>query len=96
MGILCVGAASTLLCGEDRDSVLGLSDCDESVEVGSALDFFDAAGGVFPVDSDEVVRELIEKETDHLPRAGYAEKLEQGGLESAWRKYAMDWICKVR
>ncbi|GJN10993.1 hypothetical protein PR202_ga29150 [Eleusine coracana subsp. coracana] len=97
MGILCVGASSTLLCGEDRNSVLGLGDCDESdsVEVGSALDFFDAAGDVFPVDTDEIVRELIEKETDHLPQAGYAERLGHGGLESSWRKDAMDWICKV-
>ncbi|XP_062186491.1 cyclin-D2-2-like [Phragmites australis] len=98
MGILCFGASSTLLCGEDRNSVLGLGGCDggeELVEVGSGLDHSDAAGAVFPVDTDEAVRALVEKETDHLPQEGYAERLEHGGLESSWRKDAMDWICKV-
>ncbi|KAL6855913.1 hypothetical protein ACP4OV_018715 [Aristida adscensionis] len=96
MGVICFGASSALLCGEDRDSVLGLGDGgDELVEVGSGLGFPDAAGAVFPVDSDEVVRALVEKEADHLPKEGYAERLEQGGLESSWRKDAMDWICKV-
>ncbi|TVU37840.1 hypothetical protein EJB05_11181, partial [Eragrostis curvula] len=81
---------STLLCGEDRNSVLGLGGCNELAEVESGLDFFDAAGALFPVDTDEVVRELMEKEMDHLPQAGYAERLEQGGLEPLGGKTA--WI----
>ncbi|CAL5085672.1 unnamed protein product [Urochloa decumbens] len=98
MGIICFGASSALLCAEDRNSVLGLGGCDsgdELVEVGSGLDFFDAAGAVFPVDTDEYVRALLEKETDHLPLEGYAERLEHAGLESSWRRDAMGWICKV-
>ncbi|OEL33308.1 Cyclin-D2-2 [Dichanthelium oligosanthes] len=95
MGVLCFGASSTLLCGEDRNSILDLCGGDELVEVGSGLDFSDAAGAVFPVDTDEAVRALVEKETDHLPLEGYAERLEHGGLESSWRRDAMDWICKV-
>uniref|UniRef100_A0ACD5WQH2 Uncharacterized protein n=1 Tax=Avena sativa TaxID=4498 RepID=A0ACD5WQH2_AVESA len=98
MGILCFGASSTLLCGEDRNSVLGLGGCGgdgEVVEAGSGLDFLDA-GAVFPaVDCDEVVGVLVEKEIDHRPKGGYVERLEQGGFESSWRKDAMDWICKV-
>ncbi|CAN6168853.1 unnamed protein product [Urochloa humidicola] len=98
MGIICFGASSTLLCAEDRNSVLGLGGCDggdELLEVGSGLDFLDAAGAVFPVETDEAVRALLEKETDHLPLEGYAERLEHAGRESSWRRYAMDWICKV-
>jgi len=99
MGILCFGASSALLCGEDRSSILGLGSCDggddELVEEGSGLDFFDDAGAVFPVDTDEAVRALMEKETDHMPLEGYAERLEHAGLESSWRRDAMDWICKV-
>ncbi|XP_062190144.1 cyclin-D2-2-like [Phragmites australis] len=95
MGILGFGASSTLLCGEDRNSVLGLGGCDELAEVGGGLDLSAAAAAVFPVDTDEAVRALVEKETDHLPPPGYAERLEHGGLESSWRKDAMDWICKV-
>ncbi|KAL6656984.1 hypothetical protein ACP70R_004764 [Stipagrostis hirtigluma subsp. patula] len=96
MGIVCFGASSALLCCEDRNSVLGLDgDGDELVEVESGLDFPGAAGAVFPVDTDEAVRALLEKEMDHLPQPGYAERLERGGLESAWRKGAMDWISKV-
>jgi len=100
MGILCFGASSALLCGEDRSSILGLGSCDggddELVEEGSGLDFFDDAGAVFPVDTDEAVRALMEKETDHMPLEGYAERLEHAGLESSWRRDAMDWICKVK
>ncbi|RLN34467.1 cyclin-D2-2-like [Panicum miliaceum] len=99
MGILCFGASSALLCGEDRNSILGLGACDGGddglVEVGSGLDFFDAAGAVFPVDTDEAVQALMEKETDHMPPEGYAERLDHAGLESSWRRDAMDWICKV-
>lgn len=97
MGILCFGASSTLLCGEDRNSVLGLGGCGgdgEVVEAGCGLDFLDA-GAVFPADCDEVVRVLVEKEIDHRPKGGYVERLEQGGFESSRRKDAMDWICKV-
>lgn len=95
MGILSFGASSALLCEEDRNSVLGLGDGgdEELVEVGSGVDFSVAAGAVF--DTDEFMRELVEKETDHLPLEGYAERLEHGGLESTWRREAMDWICKV-
>ncbi|XP_047083085.1 cyclin-D2-2-like [Lolium rigidum] len=95
MGILCFGASSTLLCGEDRNSVLGLGGGDgEVVEAGSGLDFLEA-GALFPVDCDEVVGVLVLKEIDHQPKGGYLERLEQGGFESSCRKDAMDWICKV-
>ncbi|KAL5197722.1 hypothetical protein ABZP36_001234 [Zizania latifolia] len=103
MGIVCFGASSVLLCAEDRNSVFGLGGCgggdgdgDVVGEVGSGgLGFLDAGGAVFPVDSDEFVAVLVEKEMDHLPLRGYVEKLELGGLESSWRKDSIDWICKV-
>ncbi|CAD6341780.1 unnamed protein product [Miscanthus lutarioriparius] len=66
MGIVCLGASSTLLCEEDRSNALGLVGCcDELVEVGSGLDGLDsAAGAVFPVDTvtDEAVSALVAKE----------------------------------
>jgi len=100
MGIVCLGASSTLLCEEDRSNALGLVGCcGELVEVGSSLDGLDsAAGAVFPVDTvtDEAMSALVEKEMDHQPQEGYAERLERGGLESSWRRDAMDWICKVK
>lgn len=99
MGILCFGASSTLLCGEDSNSVLGLGGCGgddgEVAEAGGGLGFLDV-GAVFPVDSDEVMRALVEKEMVHRPKGGYVERLGHGGFESSWRKDAMDWICKVR
>jgi len=98
MGIVCLGASSTLLCEEDRSNALGLVGCcDELLEVGSGLDGLDsAAGAVFHVDTDEAVSALVEKEMDHQPQQGYAERLERGGLASSWRRDAMDWICKVK
>jgi cyclin D1/2/4 len=98
MGIVCVDASSTLLCEEDRSNALGLVGCcDELLEVGSGLDGLDSAdGAVLPVHTDEAVSALVEKEMDHQPQEGYAERLERGGLESSWRRDAMDWICKVK
>ncbi|KQK15205.1 cyclin-D2-2 isoform X1 [Brachypodium distachyon] len=54
-----------------------------------------ATGDLFPVDTDEAVGLLMEKEMDHRPNDGYVKRLEQGGFESSWRKDAIDWICKV-
>ena len=66
MGIVCLGASSTLLCEEDRSNALGLVGCcDELLEVGSGLDGLDsAAGAVFPVDTvtDKAVLVLVAKE----------------------------------
>ena len=66
MGIVCLGASSTLLCEEDRSNALGLVGCcDELVEVGSGLDGLDSAAGVvFPVDTvtDEAMSALVAKE----------------------------------
>ncbi|XP_006657972.1 cyclin-D2-2-like [Oryza brachyantha] len=96
MGVLGFGASNILLCAEDSSSVLGLGGDEAVAEVGCGLGFLDSgAGAVFPVDSDEFVAFLVEKEMDHLPQSGYLEKLELGGLESSWRKDAIDWICKV-
>ncbi|KQK15207.1 cyclin-D2-2 [Brachypodium distachyon] len=97
MGIFFLGASSSLLFAEeDMSSVLGLRDGEVAAAGRGGLDFLDAAAGaVFPVDSDEVVRLLMEKEMDYRPKDGYVERLQQGGFESSWRKDAMDWICKV-
>ena len=48
------------------------------------------------MDTNEAVSAWVEKEMDHQPQEGYAERLERGGLESSWRRDAMDWICKVK
>ncbi|EAZ04741.1 hypothetical protein OsI_26903 [Oryza sativa Indica Group] len=105
MGVLCFGASNILLCAEDSSSVLGLGGFgggggEVAAELGcgggGGFDFFGFGGGaVFPIDSDEFVALLVEKEMDHQPQRGYLEKLELGGLECSWRKDAIDWICKV-
>ncbi|GAV67922.1 Cyclin_N domain-containing protein/Cyclin_C domain-containing protein [Cephalotus follicularis] len=47
-----------------------------------------------PLQSEERVREMVEKERDHLPRDDYLKRLRSGDLDLSVRRQALDWICK--
>ncbi|TVU28612.1 hypothetical protein EJB05_20135, partial [Eragrostis curvula] len=102
-------AASVLLCAEDNAAVLGLDEeGEESSWPAGATPLRDtAAGGVavegfltdFPLQSDDCIEALVEKEEVHMPADGYLQKLHrrQGGLDlAAIRRDAIDWIWKVK
>ncbi|KAL6648029.1 hypothetical protein ACP70R_012253 [Stipagrostis hirtigluma subsp. patula] len=98
MGFLGVSFSSfSLLCEEDSDSILAYDDGErEAQELGRDLDF--SRFGL-PLESDELVASLMEKEEEQLvgiATGGYLERLNNGGLESSWRIAAIDWICKVK
>lgn len=50
----------------------------------------------FPLESEECLDDLLEKETEHLPAADYAERLMNGALDASERKDAVDWIQKAQ
>lgn len=102
-------AASVLLCAEDNAAVLGLDEEGEesSWPAGATPPRDAAAGGVavegyltdFPLQSDDCIEALVEREEAHMPVEGYLQKLHRryGGLDlGAIRKDAIDWIWKVR
>lgn len=49
----------------------------------------------FPMLSQERIKEMVEKEREHLPRYDYLYRLQSGELSMKARKEAIDWISKV-
>ncbi|RLN15705.1 cyclin-D2-2-like [Panicum miliaceum] len=98
MGFLSAGGASPsslLLCEENMDDVFGCSDGEgELPELGAGLDF-----PAFPLESDEVVASLMEKEKErliHVAAGHYLQRLNSGGVVSSWRIASIDWINKAQ
>ena len=48
-----------------------------------------------PLQSDECLTLMVEKECEHWPGAGYLNKLQSGDLDFGARNEAIDWIEKV-
>ncbi|CAH2043351.1 unnamed protein product [Thlaspi arvense] len=50
----------------------------------------------FPSESEEIIREMMEKEKQHLPRDDYIKRLRSGDLDlNVRRREALDWIWKA-
>lgn len=99
---------SSLLCAEDN-SIFDENDYGGSVEVLedawqdpryrrnlSQSENLDVPNGFFPLQSDECLRLMVEKEWDHLPNGDYVNRLRSGDLDFGARKEAIDWIEKVQ
>ncbi|OEL21657.1 Cyclin-D3-1 [Dichanthelium oligosanthes] len=97
-------AASMLLCSEDSTTIFDLEE-EESEEISWVLRppsrHADASGALlidFPLQSESYIEELLEREEEHLPMEGYAQRLLQqlGGSDLvAVRSAAIAWIWKV-
>ncbi|URE21683.1 Cyclin, C-terminal domain [Musa troglodytarum] len=97
----CDCASSILLCAEDNDSILGFDDGEEEgghrpgwVSEPKRCDFYGDILAGFPLQSDELLSLLVEREQDHLPREDYRERLRSGALDPSIRRDAIDWIWK--
>ncbi|XP_062221935.1 cyclin-D3-1-like [Phragmites australis] len=101
-------AASVLLCAEDNATILGLDEEGEECSWAGATpprDTASAAGDAvegfltdFPLQSDDCIAALVEREVEHMPMEVYPQKLQRlhGGLDlAAVRRDAIDWIWKV-
>ncbi|KAK6938089.1 Cyclin, C-terminal domain [Dillenia turbinata] len=100
-------AMSSLLCAEDNDSIFSDGDVVNVDEVehnrnnrgnvqNQCLDGRDEFITVLPVQSDECLSSLCEKENEHLPNMDYLSRLKTGDFEFKARKEAIDWISKVQ
>lgn len=49
----------------------------------------------FVVQSEETLRDMVEREREHLPREDYLKRLRSGDLDLSGRREALDWIWKV-
>nr|CAD1826968.1 unnamed protein product [Ananas comosus var. bracteatus] len=96
-------AASILLCAEDNKSILGFDD--EELEnahgyghgwvLRERSDFYGGFLMDFPLQSDECVGLLVERESEHMPRGDYVGRILSGALDPSVRRDAIDWIWKV-
>ncbi|XP_010272942.1 PREDICTED: cyclin-D3-1-like [Nelumbo nucifera] len=103
-------SASSLLCAEDNNSFMCFEDIDDGAEnefgVGwqqqdhrtdhqnqsfSGLEF--SIG--FPLQSEECLSLMVERECQHLPRDDYLSRLRRGDLDLGVRREAIDWIQKA-
>lgn len=48
-----------------------------------------------PLQSEERIRTMIQRESEHLPRDDYLRRLRTGDLDLSVRREALDWILKV-
>lgn len=99
-------AASMLLCAEEHSSILCLDE-EEEEDVAAAAELPGRKRGrspgcgdgfgadLFPPLSEECVAGLVERETEHMPRSDYGERLRGGGVDLCVRREAVDWIWKV-
>lgn len=96
---LSFDCVSSLLCGEDASEVawddeVGSSRVeDENVERFQQPDL--AFLPDFPVEDDETIAFLVQKEWDHLPREDYLERYRNRVLDVTARQDAISWIRKV-
>lgn len=49
----------------------------------------------FPLQSEDRISEMIKRESEHLPRDNYLNRLRSGDLNLSSRREALDWILKV-
>ncbi|KAJ8479988.1 hypothetical protein OPV22_023715 [Ensete ventricosum] len=98
-------ASSTLLCVEDASCILGFDnedDGDDREEQGvnrlyerKRCDLYGDLRMGFPSQVDERLASLVRRETEHMPRDDYAERLRSGALDLSIRRDAIGWILKV-
>ncbi|PKA59497.1 Cyclin-D4-1 [Apostasia shenzhenica] len=107
MGVSYDFASSILLCAEENSSIFGFDDDEDLGVTGRAqesrpsmisqqkTDFFGDPFMVLPLQSEECLLVLLERESEHLPGRDYAKRLISGALDISVRKDAVDWIRKV-
>ncbi|XP_050220107.1 cyclin-D4-1-like [Mercurialis annua] len=93
-------AVSSLLCAEDDVSIFSAyDDCNEFEDF---TDNNKQDGGFdegllmgIPIQSDECLNLMVEKECQYLPNLDYLKKFRRGDLDLGARKEAVDWIEKA-
>ncbi|RZS15282.1 hypothetical protein BHM03_00047104 [Ensete ventricosum] len=95
----CDHASSALLCAEDNSCILSFDDeddgdCEEEREHKRRNFYGDPLTNI-PPKSQECLVSLVERESEHMPREDYAERLRSGALDSSIRTDAIDRILKV-
>ena len=94
---------SSLLCAEDNNSIV-----DDNDRYDATVEEFEATwhngnhqiqnqncGWWLPIQSEECLVLMVEKECQHLPSGDYLKRLRNGDLDMGARKEAVEWIAKA-
>ncbi|KAE8704068.1 Cyclin-D4-1 [Hibiscus syriacus] len=49
----------------------------------------------FAIQSDDTIKEMVEKEVEHLPEDDYLKRLKTGDVDLSVRRQALDWVWKA-
>lgn len=100
-------AVSSLLCAEDNNSIFYDNDCLGGLGAEFEMTWDQrnhrnlnqnrgfCNGNALPLQSEECLALIVEKEHQHMPNADYLKRLQSGDLEVGVRTEAVDWIGKV-
>lgn len=101
-------AVASLLCVEDNTTVFGENDDDGAVVEDFEATWdgrsyrgyhqnrsFEGRDELLPMQSEECLAVLLEKERQHLPGFDYLTRLRNGDLDMGARAEAVDWMGKV-
>lgn len=104
--LLCAEDNSSIFCNEDDDVGFGFVEevvvediwyprihrnCQENRKLFNGEEFYTGV----PLESDECLVLMIEKECEHMPAVDYLERLRNGDLDIGARDEILDWIYKV-
>uniref|UniRef100_A0A7N0UKP7 Cyclin N-terminal domain-containing protein n=1 Tax=Kalanchoe fedtschenkoi TaxID=63787 RepID=A0A7N0UKP7_KALFE len=89
------GADSLLMCEEDNGSLVDGGGWFEVEEEGSRSGGGELLWGLLPVQSDECLRVMLEKEKEYVVGLDYVMRLKTGDLDLGERQIAVDWIAKA-
>ncbi|PKU65907.1 cyclin-D4-1 [Dendrobium catenatum] len=100
MGISYEYTPSILLCAEENHSIFCLDEEEEVVQRNwsdlspqpKSSGLYGTSFNVFPLQSDECLDLLIERETKHMPSDNYTKRLASGSLDVSIRTDAIDCI----
>lgn len=93
-------AIASLLCSEENDSIFGNDEYGGASELNHEVRIENLSfnGDLFtglPLQNDECLALMVEKECQYLPATDYLNRLKNGDLDLEFRKEAIDWIEKV-
>lgn len=101
--LLCAENANTCLthfdCNASGVSGISRPGQHQNYQISNQSPFFNSNRSKslmgFTIEGEEIVKEMVEREREHLPRDDYLNRLRSGDLELSFRTEAIHWIWKV-
>ncbi|KAG6594898.1 Cyclin-D2-1, partial [Cucurbita argyrosperma subsp. sororia] len=88
--------ADGFYCTESVNACFDELECNATNNEFERIECFGSGNSmVSAIQSEQRIREMVEKQIQHLPRHDYLKRLRCGALDSKFRRDAIDWISKA-